>query len=129
MNGTVASSPSATVSLPQLDSQAISLAKAEVLAAAKIKVQSLNFYYGSHQVLFDNHLEIARNKVTAVIGPSGCGKSTHLRVYNRIYELYRDQKATGEVWLDDQNILAPGIDLLELRRRVGMIFQKLPPSR
>ena len=127
MNGTIASSPTAAVSVPQLESKVIPLTKTEALASAKIKVQSLNFYYGQHQALFDNHLEIARNQVTAIIGPSGCGKSTHIRVYNRIYELYRDQRATGEIWLDDQDILAPGIDLLELRRRVGMIFQKPTP--
>ena len=65
--------------------------------------------------------------MTAIIGPSGCGKSTHIRVYNRIFELYRDQRAQGEVLLDGENILAPDVDLIELRRRVGMIFQKPTP--
>ncbi|MGQ9688368.1 MAG: phosphate ABC transporter ATP-binding protein PstB [Desulfobaccales bacterium] len=95
--------------------------------ASKIVVRHLNFYYGTQQALFDNNLKIARHRVTAIIGPSGCGKSTHLRVYNRIYELYRDQRAEGEVLLDGDNILAPGYDLMELRRRVGMIFQKPTP--
>jgi phosphate transport system ATP-binding protein len=90
----------------------------------KISVSNLNFYYGENQALFENNLEIAPRSVTAIIGPSGCGKSTHLRVYNRIYELYGEQRASGQVMLDGQNILAPGMDVLELRRRVGMIFQK-----
>jgi phosphate transport system ATP-binding protein len=94
---------------------------------SKISTRNLNFHYGSHQALFDNNLEVAANKITAVIGPSGCGKSTHLRVYNRIYQLYRDQKATGEVLIDGVNILDAGLDVLELRRKVGMIFQKPTP--
>ena len=57
----------------------------------KLAVRHLNIYYGENQALFDNNLDIAEHQVTAIIGPSGCGKSTHLRVYNRIYELYRDQ--------------------------------------
>jgi phosphate transport system ATP-binding protein len=94
---------------------------------ARISTRNLNFFYGGHQALFDNNLEIASNRVTAIIGPSGCGKSTHIRVYNRIFELYGDQKASGEVILDGQNILTQVTDLLELRRRVGMIFQKPTP--
>ncbi len=61
----------------------------------KISVRNLNFYYGDHQALFDNNLEVAANKVTAIIGPSGCGKSTHIRTYNRIFELYREQRVLG----------------------------------
>ena len=57
----------------------------------KISTRNLNFHYGKHQALFDNNLDIHANKITAVIGPSGCGKSTHLRIYNRIFELYRNQ--------------------------------------
>ncbi len=93
----------------------------------KIVTKDLNFFYGEHQALFENNLAIEANKITAVIGPSGCGKSTHLRIYNRIYELHRGQRAAGEVLLDGKNILGPDIDLLELRRRVGMIFQKPTP--
>ncbi len=94
---------------------------------SKIVVRKLNFYYGVNQVLFDNNLEIAANCVTAIIGPSGCGKSTHIRIYNRIYSMYRDQRAEGEVLLDGDNILDPGYDIMELRRKVGMIFQKPTP--
>ena len=93
----------------------------------KISTRGLTFFYGEQQVLFGNDLDIAQGKVTAIIGPSGCGKSTHIRVYNRIYELYRDQRAAGQVLLDGKNILAGDEDLIELRRRVGMIFQKPTP--
>ncbi|MEJ5329261.1 MAG: phosphate ABC transporter ATP-binding protein PstB [Desulfobaccales bacterium] len=106
-------------------------ASARLLASfgltSKVATRHLNFYYGDTQALFDNNLDIALNRVTAIIGPSGCGKSTHLRVYNRIYELYRDQRAEGQVLLDGVNVLDPGFDLMELRRRVGMIFQKPTP--
>jgi phosphate transport system ATP-binding protein len=105
-------------------------AKAESLVQedpVKIATRGLNFYYEDQQALFDNNLEIASNKVTAIIGPSGCGKSTHLRTYNRIFELYRGQSVTGQVLLDDQNILDSNCDVLELRRKVGMIFQKPTP--
>ena len=95
--------------------------------AIKIQTKNLNFFYGEQQALFDNNLIIPANKITAVIGPSGCGKSTHLRIYNRIFELYREQKATGEVLIDGKNIFDSDIDVLELRRKVGMIFQKPTP--
>jgi len=90
-------------------------------------VRGLNFFYGDQQALFDNTIDVQAGGVTAIIGPSGCGKSTHIRVYNRIFQLYRDQRATGEVRLDGTDVLAPGVDLIELRRRVGMIFQKPTP--
>jgi len=93
----------------------------------KISAQKLNFFYDEQQALFDNNLEIAANRVTAIIGPSGCGKSTHLRAYNRIFELYRGQRVTGQVQLDGENILDASCNVLELRRKVGMIFQKPTP--
>lgn len=93
----------------------------------KISARNLNFYYGDHQALFDNNLDIPEHEITAVIGPSGCGKSTHLRIYNRIFELYRKHRATGEVLLDGENILQPSVDILKLRQKVGMIFQKPTP--
>jgi phosphate transport system ATP-binding protein len=92
-----------------------------------VSVRRLNFFYGAHQALYDNNLEIRANKVTAIIGPSGCGKSTHLRAYNRIFELYRDQRATGEIMIDGANVLAPDQDVMELRRKIGMIFQRPTP--
>ena len=93
----------------------------------KIAAKNLNFFYGDHQSLFDNNLVIPENRITAVIGPSGCGKSTHLRIYNRIFELYREQRVEGEVIIDGQNILDRNVDVLELRRKVGMIFQRPTP--
>ncbi len=93
----------------------------------KISVRHLDFWYGSHQALKDNNLDIAANKVTAIIGPSGCGKSTHIRCYNRIFEMYKGQRATGEILLDGHNVLDPDVDLIELRMRVGMIFQRPSP--
>ncbi len=95
--------------------------------AGRITVKNLNFFYGKTQALFDNTIDIEPGKVTAIIGPSGCGKSTHLRVYNRIFELYADQRAEGEVLIDGVDILSPEYDLIELRKRVGMIFQKPTP--
>jgi len=95
--------------------------------ALKIIAREVDFFYGDHQALFSNDLKIATNQVTAIIGPSGCGKSTHIRIYNRIYELYGDQRASGEILLDGQNILDPSYDVMELRRKVGMIFQKPTP--
>jgi phosphate transport system ATP-binding protein len=122
---------SATLTLPIMAADRGQAAATEISTASqgdlKITTRQLQFFYGEQQALFDNNLEIARNRVTAIIGPSGCGKSTHIRVYNRIYELYGDQRASGEVLLDGNNILSPGYDLMELRRKVGMIFQKPTP--
>lgn len=94
---------------------------------SKISTRGLNFSYGAKQVLFNNNLEIPEKCVTAIIGPSGCGKSTHIRVYNKIYSLYREQRAEGEVILDGVNILSDKVSITELRRKVGMIFQKPTP--
>ncbi|HKK28506.1 MAG TPA: phosphate ABC transporter ATP-binding protein PstB [Gemmatimonadota bacterium] len=96
-------------------------------APAKISVRNLDFWYGDRQVLFGNDLDVAERRVTAIIGPSGCGKSTHIRVYNRMFELYRDQRASGTILLDGEDLLDPEMDLIDLRRRVGMIFQRPTP--
>jgi len=93
----------------------------------KLSVRNLDFYYGNKQVLFGNTLDIARNRVTAFIGPSGCGKSTHIRTYNRMFDLYKGHRAEGEILMDGINILDPKVPTLELRHRVGMIFQKPTP--
>jgi phosphate transport system ATP-binding protein len=93
----------------------------------KIAVRSLKFYYGDNLALKSVSVPLYRNKATAFIGPSGCGKSTLLRVLNRMYELYPNQRAEGEVMLDGENILEPGLDLNLLRARVGMVFQKPTP--
>jgi len=94
----------------------------------KIRVQNLDFYYGERQALRANNLEIAKNRITALIGPSGCGKSTHIRTYNRMYDLYPGHRATGAVLLDGADILdSRAIDGISLRSRVGMVFQKPTP--
>ena len=95
--------------------------------AAKISVRNLDFFYGNNQALKDIHLEIPERRATAFIGPSGCGKTTLLRVFNRMYSLYPGQLASGEVLLDNENILLPQMDLNRLRARVGMVFQKPTP--
>jgi len=96
-------------------------------AAPKFEVRHLNFYYGSNRALKDINLTLQDRSITAFIGPSGCGKSTLLRVFNRMYALYPGHRATGEVLLDGQDILAPTVDLSSLRFRVGMVFQKATP--
>jgi len=92
-----------------------------------METRGLDFYYGRTQALRGIDLGIARNKITALIGPSGCGKSTLLRAMNRIYDLYPNQRAEGEVLLDGENILRPRVDVADLRARVGMVFQKPTP--
>jgi phosphate transport system ATP-binding protein len=96
-------------------------------AAPKIEIRSLNFYYGATRALNDVSLDIADRAVTAFIGPSGCGKSTLLRVLNRMYALYPDQRAVGEVRIGGEDILAPSVDVADLRYRIGMVFQKPTP--
>ena len=92
----------------------------------KLSVRNLNFYYNKFHALKNINLDIPENKVTAFIGPSGCGKSTLLRTFNRMFELYPDQRAEGEILLDGENILTVK-DLNLLRARVGMVFQKPTP--
>ena len=96
-------------------------------APAKVTARNLNFYYGEHHALKNINLTLGTNRVTAFIGPSGCGKSTLLRIFNRMYDLYPGQRATGELKLDNTDILDPKLDLNLLRARVGMVFQKPTP--
>ncbi len=91
----------------------------------KLKISQLNFFYGAYQALHAIELEIAANRITALIGPSGCGKSTFLRVLNRMHETVRGARVTGNVLLDNEDALA--MDVSKLRRRVGMVFQKPNP--
>ena len=93
----------------------------------KVAVKNLDFFYGKTPALKGVSIPFARNKATALIGPSGCGKSTLLRTLNRMYALYPGQRAEGEILLDGENILNPGVDLPKLRARVGMVFQKPTP--
>lgn len=97
------------------------------ITTAKMQVKNLNFYYGKFHALKNINLDIADKKVTAFIGPSGCGKSTLLRTFNRMYDLYPNMKATGEILLDGNNILDKSVDVNLLRARVGMVFQKPTP--
>ena len=99
----------------------------EVNEKSKIEVRNLDFYYGKFQALHKVTIPIPENRVTAFIGPSGCGKSTLLRTFNRMFELYPDQRADGEVVMDGANLLAPEQDVALLRARVGMVFQKPTP--
>lgn len=94
---------------------------------SKLSVRNLNFFYGKFHALKDISLEIPPQQVTAIIGPSGCGKSTLLRTFNRIYELYPRQRATGEILLDGKNILDKDQNLNLLRGMVGMVFQVPTP--
>jgi phosphate transport system ATP-binding protein len=93
----------------------------------KVTIRDLNFFYGDSRALKSVSLPLYEHKVTAFIGPSGCGKSTLLRVLNRMYDLYPNQRATGDVMFDGSNILSPKQDLNLLRARIGMVFQKPTP--
>lgn len=93
----------------------------------KVKVKNLNLFYGENQALKNINLEIPENKITALIGPSGCGKSTFLRALNRMNDLIADVFTEGEVWLDNKNIYDHDLDVVQLRKKVGMVFQKPNP--
>jgi len=93
----------------------------------KIDVQNFNFYYGDFHALIDLHIAIMPNEITALIGPSGCGKSTFLRCLNRMNDTIKNTRAEGQVRLDGKNIYDPDIDVVELRQRVGMVFQRPNP--
>jgi len=101
--------------------------EAKPQAPSKLQVRNLNFYYGRFQALKNINLDIAEKRVTAFIGPSGCGKSTLLRVFNRMFELYPEQRAEGEVAIDGENILKSKEDVALIRAKIGMIFQKPTP--
>ena len=93
----------------------------------KIDVKNLNLWYGEKQALFNINMPIYENKITALIGPSGCGKSTFLRCLNRMNDLIKGVRIEGEVLLDGKNIYDKDVDVVELRKRVGMVFQKPNP--
>jgi phosphate transport system ATP-binding protein len=93
----------------------------------KMSAKSLDFYYGDFKALTDIQLKFGQNEVTALIGPSGCGKSTLLRCLNRMNDLIPYSRVEGEILLDNQNIYDPSVDVVTLRRRVGMVFQKPNP--
>ena len=101
--------------------------QAEATPGAKVSVRALNFFYGSAQALFNISLSIPERIVMAFIGPSGCGKSTFLRTLNRMNDTIPGTRATGEVLIDGEDIYAPGQNVVDLRRKVGMVFQKSNP--
>jgi len=93
----------------------------------KLSVRNLNFFYGSFHALKNINMDIPEKKVTAFIGPSGCGKSTLLRTFNRMFELYPEQRAEGQILLDGENLLQSKQDVALIRAKVGMVFQKPTP--
>ena len=92
-----------------------------------IKLKNVNFYYGDNQALTDITMNYQKNKVTALIGPSGCGKSTLLRLLNRMNDLIDGTRVEGEILYEDKNIYSPDLDPVEVRRKIGMVFQKPNP--
>ncbi len=96
-------------------------------APTQLAIRNFNFYYGGFQALKNINMDVYKCRVTAFIGPSGCGKSTLLRTINRMYSLYPEQRAEGELLLDGKNLLDADIDLNDLRARVGMVIQKPTP--
>ncbi|HVG28884.1 MAG TPA: phosphate ABC transporter ATP-binding protein, partial [Pyrinomonadaceae bacterium] len=96
-------------------------------AGAKVRVRGLDFYYGAQQALHNISLDIPERLVMAFIGPSGCGKSTFLRTLNRMNDTIPGTRAEGEVLIDGEDVYAPGTDVVALRRKVGMVFQKSNP--
>ncbi len=103
------------------------MSTAAIQAPAKISVKDLNFFYGKFRALKDINLEIPEKKVTAFIGPSGCGKSTLLRTFNRMFELYPEQRAEGQILVDGENLLTSKKDVALIRANIGMVFQKPTP--
>lgn len=95
--------------------------------AVKMKAEGVDFFYGPRQALKGINLEICEKHVTAIIGPSGCGKSTFIRLLNRMNELIPNSRLKGRILLDGENIFEPSVDAVEIRRRVGMVFQKPNP--
>src|SRR4029079_9745109 len=93
----------------------------------KLRINGLNFYYGGFHAIKNVTLDIPERKVTAFIGPSGCGKSTLLRTFNRMYALYPDQRAEGEILMDGENLVTTRQDVSLIRARIGMVFQKPKP--
>ncbi|MEG1603192.1 MAG: phosphate ABC transporter ATP-binding protein PstB [Cloacibacillus sp.] len=102
-------------------------ARDEAAFEAQIKTRGVNLFYGTHQVLKDITFDMGRNMVTAFIGPSGCGKSSYLRCLNRMNDFIATARVDGIIEIDGENILSPSTDVIALRRKVGMVFQKPNP--
>jgi phosphate transport system ATP-binding protein len=100
---------------------------ATITAPVKIRISDLNVYYGDNHAIKNVTLDIAERQVTALMGPSGCGKSTFIRALNRMHDLTPTARVRGTIWLDGEDIYAPGTDVVHLRQRVGMVFQRPNP--
>ena len=99
----------------------------ETSPPTKLETKDLRFHYGAFLALKDINLRVPANAITALIGPSGCGKSTLIRVFNRMFELVPGARVDGEVWLDGDNLLGEKVDVINLRHRIGMVFQRPNP--
>ena len=99
----------------------------DATAANKMQVLNLAVYYGAFRALADIDLDVLEHRITAIIGPSGCGKSTLLRALNRLNDLIPNARVTGQVLLDGVDLYAPGVDVVDVRRQVGMVFQRPNP--
>jgi phosphate transport system ATP-binding protein len=119
-----AAAPTQRAPVPAAESQA---ARGATESPVKIAVRGLDFFYGDFQALKGVELEIRAQTITALIGPSGCGKTTFLRALNRMNDSIRGARASGQVLIDDEDIYAPGTDVVALRQRVGMVFQRPNP--
>lgn len=118
---------SADVAAPVVRASPVRASGVSSDAAIKICTRNLDFYYGDNQVLFNVSLDIPEKSVTALIGPSGCGKSTYLRTLNRMNDIIEGTRHTGDVLLEGTDVYEPDIDVVLLRKRVGMVFQKSTP--
>jgi phosphate transport system ATP-binding protein len=114
-------------SMVQLDAAAAAVRAPAVEGATKVSARDVNIFYGEKRALFDVNLDIPERAVTALIGPSGCGKSTFLRCINRMNDTIPIARYTGQITIDGQDIYDPALDVVQLRARVGMVFQKPNP--
>jgi phosphate transport system ATP-binding protein len=119
--------PKPTVSVRPIPQSGETPGAASLPGVIRMETEKLRFFYGANQALHDISLKIPEKSVTAFIGPSGCGKSTYLRCLNRMNDIIPDTRVEGTVLLDGNDIYGPGVDVVDLRRRVGMVFQKSNP--
>ena len=115
------------INMTETDKTAKTKKTPEAEDRVKIKARRVNVFYGAAQALFDIDLDMRLNQVTALIGPSGCGKSTFLRCLNRMNDVIDGCRVEGEIYMDNQNVYAETLDVVELRARIGMVFQKPNP--
>jgi len=115
------------ISSPTMQTEIAPRPVADADAEIKLDARHVNFFYGDFQALEDASLAVQARRITALIGPSGCGKTTFLRIFNRMHDLTPSTRATGEVLLDGHNVLDPDTDVIQLRRQVGMLFQRPNP--